>query len=211
ITTAIPSTSPSGAALFVWGVWLATTVAALGLIATHGCNVLRVDEWELVPFLSGTSPVTFASLWEQHNDHRIPVPKLVLLALYRAAGDDRRLAMYANAAALAVLALALVWAVGRARGRTAVTDAFFPLALLHWGHCDSLLWAWQISFLIPTVLVGVLFLLLLPGTGHAPRLTPSFLPPPCLPLLPLCGAVALPYVCLLGAWFGWFGLRACLS
>jgi hypothetical protein len=195
------------APLFVWGVWGGLLVAALALVAAYGRNVPFQDEWEVVPQVAGEQPVTPAWLWAQHNDHRIPLPKLLLMGLYRLTDYDLRAGMVLNTLLLGALAAALVWAAGRVRGRASYADAFFPLMLLHWGHFENLLFSWQIAFILSTVLAGA-FLLLVVRQAGALRLRPALLAGACLVALPLCGANGVALVPALALWLGYAGLGA---
>ena len=76
-------------------------LAVLLYIAGHAHNVPYYDDWVMVPVLSGAQQVDAGWLWQAHNDYRIPLPKLVLLALYHLSGWDFRVGMYANALLLA--------------------------------------------------------------------------------------------------------------
>jgi hypothetical protein len=86
---------------FVWGAWALLALAVLLYIAGYAHNVPYYDEWEMVPVVSGARPVDSGWLWQARNDHRIPLPKLALLAPYRLGGWDFRVGMYANALLLA--------------------------------------------------------------------------------------------------------------
>ncbi len=175
------------AALFVWTTWAAMTAALLGYVAAFARDVPWWDDWDLVPVLSGDEPASAAWLWQRHNEHRIPIPKLIHLALAAPAGADFRAAPYVSAVGLSAGALALILAARRLRGRTEASDALFPLALLHWGQYDNLLWSFQAQFICSTLLFLVAVTLLAasdrpPGTG---RIVLAGL---CAIALPFCGA-----------------------
>jgi hypothetical protein len=71
-----------GAALFVWITWVVMLLGVLTFVAKYATNVPLHDDWDgLVPVLNGDQPVTAAWLWSQHNEHRVPLPRLLLLAL----------------------------------------------------------------------------------------------------------------------------------
>src|SRR5262249_42934019 len=112
-----PSTSAPGpggrAALVVWGVWAVMTAAAPVLVGAYGDNVPWWDDWVMVPTLTGTQPVTLGWLWAPHNEHRIPLGKLLYLGLLRPAGRDFRAGMVFQVVALAGLAFAMTRAAGR--------------------------------------------------------------------------------------------------
>src|SRR5262245_51085069 len=116
----------------VWAIWAAMLAAGLALVARYGSNVPSWDEWDMVPTLTGTQPVSAEWLWSQHNEHRVPLPRLVLLAVNLFGGPDFRIAQVLNVLVLGAASAGLILAVRRARGRTLLGDAIFPLLLLHW-------------------------------------------------------------------------------
>lgn len=173
--------------LFVWGTWLVLLAAALWLVATCGRNVPFADDWEILPALTGDQPVTLQWLWSQHNEHRIPLPRLVVLGLLGVSGNDFRAGMYFNVMLLAGLAAATIVVAKQLRGVTTWSDAFFPLLFLNWGHCENLLWCWQVEFLSSTLLAGIV-LLLIASSREGMTLGRILGITCCLILLPLTGA-----------------------
>ena len=110
-------------------------IAALAFVWRFGSDVPFWDEWNLVDALTGARPITLEWLWAPHNGHRIPLPKLLLLGLYKLSGGDFRVGMYFDVAALAAIAAAMMWASRRMRqGEPSYVDAVFPLLLLHLGQ-----------------------------------------------------------------------------
>src|SRR5215510_9163906 len=99
----------------VWAIWAAMLAAGLALVARYGSNVPSWDEWDMVPTLTGAQPVSAEWLWSQHNEHRVPLPRLVLLAV-NCFGPDFRIAQVLNVLALGAVAAGLILAVRRARG-----------------------------------------------------------------------------------------------
>jgi hypothetical protein len=73
-----------GAPVFVWGVWGLMLLAALTLVLRYTDDLPIGDLWPMVPQLTGEQPVTFSWLWEpwQSGEHRIPLPKLVILTMF---------------------------------------------------------------------------------------------------------------------------------
>ena len=53
----------------------------------------------------------------------------------------------------------------RLRGKTVLADAFFPLALLEWGQSENFLWTWQLMFMVPATIAGLVLLLVVAGTA----------------------------------------------
>jgi hypothetical protein len=200
-----PADTVWGPVLFVWGAWGLMLLAALAYTLKYGRNVPVLDDWVMVPYMIGEEPVTASWLWSQHAEHRIPLARLTLLALLKATGYDFRAGMYLNVFCLAALAFAMVRVAAVVRGRVAYADAFFPVALLNWGHCDNILWCWQIAYMWPTVLVGTLLLIVV-TRGARLRLGDVLLAGACLVLLPLCGALGLVFVPALALWLGYAGV-----
>src|SRR5262249_20848343 len=155
-------------------------------------------DWDMVPVRTGRQPLTLDWLWAQHNEHRIPLPKLLYVALARGCGDLRA-GMVFNVLCLAAVAAGLILAVRPRRGRTVLTDAVVPLVLLHLGQQQTLLWSFQVGSLTGTLLLGAVLALLIVGDEGAN--SPAALGvAACLLALPFCGANGLVFVPALAIW-----------
>jgi hypothetical protein len=161
----------------------------------------------MVEILTGSRPVDWGWLWSEHNGHRIPFPKLVLLALYRLSGSDFRVGMYFNAVGLAALAAGLILLARRLRERTASTDAFFPILLLSWAHYENLLWTWQVTQIVAVILAGIA-LIVMTRVGLYPTGRAAIVAGAVLVLLPLSGAPGIAYV---PGFSIWVALAAAMS
>jgi hypothetical protein len=201
-----PSRAGWGGALFVWLVWAVCCAGALAFVARFGRNVPCADDWAMVPYISGRQPLTAEYLWSQHAEHRIPLPRLVTITLAWLCGGDIRSSMVFNVCALGGLAAALTLAARRARGRTAWTDAFFPIALLHFGHRWTFIWGSMAHYVVTTALAGtVLAVIVRCPKGLSPGA--ALATGTCLLLLPLCGAPGLALAPALALWLLYAGLR----
>jgi hypothetical protein len=202
------------ASLFVWACWFTLSLGACVFIFHYASNAPYWDELSVVAVLTHNQPVTVQWLWSQANEHRIPLPRLILVGLARLSGTDFRAGMYLNALLMSCLAAIMIVTARGIRGRSCYTDAFFPIALLNWGHYENLLWSFQVAFSCSTFLVCVFLVLIV--TRGPNFLTPdgSFAAGPalvgslCLLLLPLCGAMGTVLVPPLGLWLGWAGIRS---
>ena len=84
-------TDPEGAAsLFVWATWAFTFIALMTLIGRFSNKHPHYDDWDLIPAVSGDQPLTLSWLLSQHNEHRMPLAKLIFVALHGPAGCDMR-------------------------------------------------------------------------------------------------------------------------
>ena len=201
----VPVSQPVGARVFVWSVWLVMLLVALACIVKYGRNIPLAEDWNLVAPLTGNEPDLLGWLWAQNNEHRVPFPRLVLLGLLKMTGDFR-VGMFFNALALGMLAAVAILVARHLRGGTDYADAFFPILLLHIGNWENLVWSWQLSFVLPIVLVCLVFLVMItrpilatPGAAIFTGVS--------LMLLPLCGAIGLIFIPFLAPWLIYCGVR----
>lgn len=191
--------------ILVFLVWVGMVANDLVLVRDCGRNIPFWEDWELVPHLTDHQ-IDVAWLFSQNAEHRVPLPRLLLLLLLKTSHADFRAGQYFNVMALASLALAMMLTARHLRGRASYVDAIFPLLLLNWGHWHNFLWSWQVQFTSATVLGGVVFLLILCRGNRLSAGTVLSLGS-CLILLPLCGANGVVVAPLIAIWLGWAGLR----
>ena len=198
--------SDRGARVFVWSVWLIMMLFALVCIAKYGRNIPLAEDWQLVAPLTGNEPNLVSWLWSQNNEHRVPLPRLILLVLLKVTNGDFRVGMFFNVITLGVLASLMILVARHLRGdRTDYADAFFPIALLHMGNWENLVWSWQVGFVLPTAIIcGVLLVMI----AHPTLTTPgaAVFTGVSLVLLPLCGGNGLLFVPFLGLWLSYCGV-----
>jgi hypothetical protein len=193
-----PRAREPGARLFVWGVFGVLALSSAAFVARFGTDVPIWDDYNFVPAVVGEQPVTLGWLWEQSNEHRIPLPKVILVAACRAAGNDVRAGMAASVAILSAVAAALVVLAGRLPGGARPSDAVFSLFLLNLGHASNLLWCNQFHQVIPTG-IGTAVLILIAWRAQWPGSATAVVGV-ALGLLPLCGGTGLLYVPALASW-----------
>jgi len=188
------------ASVFVWSGWALMFLAAMAFVAVYGRNAPFWDDWEiLVPALAGKQPITAAWLWGTYHEHRLPLPKLILLGLAKLTDCDFRAGMFFNACALGLLAGVMILAAKKLRGWTSYTDAVFPLILLHWGHWANLSWFFTVHFVSTTFLAGAV-LSIIAGTRGPVTPRVAVLAAVCLVLLPLTGTTGLIFAPFLALW-----------
>jgi hypothetical protein len=182
-------------------VWLSMLLIGLVCILTFGRNIPLAEDWLLVAPLTGNETDLPGWLWAQNNEHRIPLPKLVLLGLLKMTWSDFRAGMFFNIFILAALAYLMAVVASRLRGRASFADAFFPVALLHIGNWPNLVWGWQLSFVLPTVLTCAFFLIVIQSPDLSKALS-AVTAGACAVMLPLCGANGILFVPFLSIWLG---------
>ncbi len=201
-------TSDRTARVLVWGTWLAMLAAAFWVMYATGHNIPLAEDWLMVAPLTGKEPNLADWLWRQVNEHRIPVPRLILLLLLQSTGGDFRVGGFFNVVLLGLLAFVAILAVRRLRGgRTRVADAFFPLILLHTGHSANLLMGWQVVFVFPTVLTCAVILAFTGARNWFDSWPKTLFLGISVVIMPLCGANGLLFVPFLAGWFTYWGVR----
>jgi hypothetical protein len=146
--------------LFV--VWLTLFAAGLVYVFRYALTNPYVDEWAFVPVLFGEKPVG-PWLWELHNEHRFPLPRLVYVGLFRATGDLRA-GCLVSLIGISVTAAGLMHLARRVRGRARLTDAAFPLLLMHVGQGENLYMGYQLAFMLTAALAaGLLAVIVWPS------------------------------------------------
>ena len=188
------------ASILVWGTWALMLLSSLALVARYGSNFPNIaDDWWMLRYQLGKYPITLSWLWEPWNEHRMPLPKLVNIALFRLAGGDFRAGMYFNALALGAIAFAMIRAARHLRGETSTADAFFPLVLLNFGHSVNMLMHAVLNFMVSSLVAcAMLILILRTDQMTAPRTT--FWVGICLLILLMCGVTGLVFVPALAIW-----------
>jgi hypothetical protein len=189
-----------GARAFVRATWVIMFAATLAFVDRYGSSLPHRDEFHhTVPLLTGQLDLSLTTLWQQHNEYRWPLPKLLFYLLLKATGSDFRSGMYACVIALGGLSGAMILAARRLRGRTSYADALFPLLFLHWGHYENLLMGCQICYILPLCFACTILLIML---RHRDGLTlrSSLLAGGCLVGLPLCGGSGVGLTPALAIW-----------
>lgn len=190
----------------VWLLWLVLSLNAIRFVAMISHPIPVWDDWAFVPYITGDEPATAEWLWAPHNDHRMPIGKVILLLMVRVFEGDFRTQVYFNLFTMIGIAAGLLYLAQRIRGRAAYTDAFFPLALLHCGHVDMYLGIGTITHTIAVAAGLALIGIILASSKKSTRLQ-SLGAGLCIMMIPLCGAVALPLVPAGICWLGLNGLQ----
>ncbi len=189
-----------GTGLFVWTIWALLFGIAAIYVIRFGADVPVWDDYAVIPEVTGARPVTLGWLWSQHNEHRIPLTRLILLGIFRLDGADPRPVMLLIVGLLASLAAMLVRAASHARGGYHHADAFLPVALLNLGHHANLLWGFQINHVLSLLLLGTVLALVVRSRG-IPSLATLAVAAACVSLMPLCNAGGLAFIPALSFWF----------
>ncbi len=188
-----------GTGLFVWTIWALFLSLAVFYVIRFGPDVPRWDDYAVIPQVTGAEAVTPAWLWSQHNEHRIPLARLILLGAFRLDGADPRPVMLLSVGLLAALAAILIMAARRGRGGYHHGDAFLPIALLNLGHHANLLWSFQVNFALTLLFLGIVLAIVVRSRG-IPDLESLTVGATFVTLMPLSNAGGLAFIPALSLW-----------
>ncbi len=185
----------------VWTTWAVLLGAHYALVGLMAAKVPLGDEWFTLASMVGIENFDFEFLWRRHNEHRIPVPKLVMWACYHLGNFDFRTAPWVYVTTLGVVTAAAIVVVRIVRGRQSLVDAMLPLLLLHWGHMENTLWGFQAQ-MIGSASISLALLLFIArrrtALGVAGAAAASF----TVCLIALCGQNGVGLVPALSVWIG---------
>jgi hypothetical protein len=196
----------SAAGVFVGATWVALFAAAVYFVARFAGADPFGDEWDLMSGITYQEPY-LKWLWAQHNEHRLPLPKLVYTWLLNVYGFDARAGGFATVGILGAVSMAFIFAARRLRGVTEYADAFFPIAFLNWGHFENYLIGFQVGFAMSVALACVWLLSALSWCERRQPVSLKWMGI-ALVLLPLCGAHGLVYAPPLGLAALWLARSA---
>lgn len=180
--------------------WLLVVLSDFAYVAQYGLSTPQWDDWSIVPYATGQEPITLQWLWQFEADHRIPLPKLIFVGIFRLFGQDVRAIMFLNVLLLGLAAALGILAVRRLSGRTSITDAVIPLTLAGIANYSNLVSANQIHYISSSALFCFVAYLLLSTEEwfSLPRVALLGISGVCLLLTGTTGlALALPLLAVL--------------
>ena len=196
----------------VWSVWAVVTLAAILYIWHYARNLPYMDDFAMVPVMTGHESLSLRWAFSQHNEHRLVIPKVILATLYRAI-PDFRVGLYLNAGLLSTASASMILLARRLRGWTSVTDAVLPLSILNIGQSESFLLGLALTLILPAWISYELIVAMC-RTSQSPGWWPSLVVGGLLVLLPLSGGSGMAMLPPLMLWLagyvacGWWSGRA---
>jgi hypothetical protein len=131
-------------------------------IQTFSVNVPFMDDWQFVPLLqeAKNGTLTFQKLWAPHDEHRLLLPRIIIIASMFATGWDYRVQSLITFWVVAIISVCLLWLMIRLEGnRNSVFWAwalanialFSPIQFHNW------LWPMQFAYFLPYMFLVLCF------------------------------------------------------
>ncbi|MET0253464.1 MAG: hypothetical protein ABW214_05485 [Terrimicrobiaceae bacterium] len=149
-------------------------LALLACIRAFAVNIPFMDDWQFVPLLekAKNGTLTLEELWAPHDEHRLLIPRIIIIASMFATGGDYRAQSYITFAVVAVVSVCLLWLMMRLNGnRDSVLWAwvlanialFSPIQFHNW------LWPMQFAYFLPYTFLALCFCTLYARIGAVPK------------------------------------------
>jgi hypothetical protein len=154
---------------------IAPAILLLGWISHYAVNVPVGDEWALVPLFEkwGSHQLTFHDLYQQHNEHRILIPKLIYLAFAQLTNWDLRAEMFFSAALCAGTSAGIFVLIRRTLGgpprQILLLWAAANLLIFSPTQAQNWLWGFQLQMFIPNLCLVLTLVILTSDFPWWPR------------------------------------------
>src|SRR4051794_5127334 len=102
------TTADAPARAFVWAVWLLLVALAVFKLITESHKIPVNEDWFLVPAFTGNEVKFPQWLWKQNAEHRVPLPKLIMVGILKLSRGDFRAIQLMNITLLAATSAALI-------------------------------------------------------------------------------------------------------
>jgi hypothetical protein len=128
---------------------LAAPLLILYFVWNYGINVPFSDQWELIPLLEKLhdKTLTLADLWQQHNEHRIIFPKILMLFLAHFSNWNIFLELCTNMV-LAIINLLFLFSILRNTSESLKSPwlkIIISLLIFSMVQYENWFWGWQIQ------------------------------------------------------------------
>jgi hypothetical protein len=147
-----------------WGAWLVMTAALFLYVRQYSRNIPLMDDFDMVPVMTGAEPVSLGWAWSQHHEHRPVISRLILVGLSRFVDSDFRTARYVNVGLLSAMAASMLLLARRLRGSSRLSDAVLPLSILNVAQAECLLIGFAMNLILSSLLT--IALIVVAGLGR---------------------------------------------
>jgi len=154
---------------------IAPAILLLGWISHYAVNVPLGDEWALVPLFEkwGSHQLSFHDLYQQHNEHRILIPKLIYLVFAQLTNWDLRAEMFFSVVLCAGTSAGIYMLLRRTLGgpprQLLLLWAAANLLLFSPTQAQNWLWGFQLQMFIPNLCLVLTLVILTSDFPWWPR------------------------------------------
>ena len=137
-------------------------IVLLADIRAFAVNIPFMDDWQFVPLLekAKNGTLTFQELWAPHDEHRLLLPRIIIIVSMFATGGDYRVQSFITFSVVAVISACLLWLLVRLNGsRSSVlwTWVLANIALFSPIQFHNWLWPMQFAYFLPYTFLALCF------------------------------------------------------
>ena len=145
--------SDGGKALLIF-LGVLPAIVLLADIRAFAVNIPFMDDWQFVPLLekAKNGTLTFQELWAPHDEHRLLLPRIIIIVSMFATGGDYRVQSFITFSVVALISACLLWLMVRLNGsRSSVlwTWVLANIALFSPIQFHNWLWPMQFAYFLP--------------------------------------------------------------
>ena len=149
-------------------------IVLLAYIQAFAVNVPFMDDWQFVPLLekAKNGTLTFQDLFAPHDEHRLLVPRIIIIASMFATGGEYRTQSYITFIVVAVTSACLLWLMIRLHGNKSSvlgTWVLSNIALFSPIQFHNWLWPMQFAYFLPYTCLALCFCTLYAGIPPIPK------------------------------------------
>jgi hypothetical protein len=131
-------------------------------IRAFAVNIPFMDDWQFVPLFEKAKDgtLTFQDLWAPHDEHRLLLPRIIIIVSMFATGGDYRVQSFITFSIVAVISACLLWLMVRLNGsRNSVlwTWVLANIALFSPMQFHNWLWPMQFAYFLPYTFLALCF------------------------------------------------------
>jgi len=141
---------------------LLPAMVLLADINRFAVNVPFMDDWQFVPLLekARNGTLTFQELWAPHDEHRLLLPRMIIIASMFSSRGDYRVQCFITFAVVAIISACLLWLMVRLNGNKSsvvCTWALANVALFSPIQFHNWLWPMQFAYFLPYTFLALCF------------------------------------------------------
>ncbi len=131
-------------------------------IRRNAVNVPFMDDWQFIPLLekASTGQLTFGDLWAPHDEHRLLIPRIVIIASMFAFKGDYRMQCCISFLVVQIISLCFLWLLIRLNGERPgawITWLLANIALFSPVQFHNWLWPMQFAYFLPYTFLALCF------------------------------------------------------
>lgn len=150
----------------LWILFLVPALLVLAFVVKYANNFPFYDQWELVPYLrkvSAHQPISLSEMAAQHNEHRLLIPRVIMLWLAKLTHWNIKIEIYFGYLVLLMIGILLLYKVvqfyqqqsaSKMQYASICAIAMISVLVFSLTQDGNILWGWQIQIFLNILAVA---------------------------------------------------------